>query len=119
MAKVRRKSFAEMNKKERENAIRALMEDGHSNKTAAMELGVKPGVIAGLRWRHKIPSKNETGFKPLLKGQSGIILRLATSELTRCKAPMGEYVCRYEQEPGSDYCARPEHQALEQKRRAG
>lgn len=109
------KSFRGKPLLERIAAVRALMDAGHSNKSAAKELDVKPGVVAGLRTRYNIPSKNPPGFKARAKSSSGYLLHLATSEATRCKAKVGEYVCRYEQEPGSDFCARPEHQALVKK----
>ncbi len=114
------KSYDDMTPEERVEAVRQLMAAGHSNVTAARALGVEPGVVSGIRWRKHIPSTHkpgfEVGFTTRAKSSSGYVVRVAKSEETRCKAKVHGMLCRYERDPGSEYCARPEHQALEKRR---
>lgn len=51
------KPFSHMTEDERAAVIRSLMEEGHTNKTAAVALGTTPGTVAGIRHRKKIPSR--------------------------------------------------------------
>jgi len=104
------------------STVRRLMKDGHSNKSAAKELGVKPGVIAGIRWRNKIPSTHppafEVGFTKLAKSAGGRVLKLAPPGPTQCEANVDGHRCAYLKVLGSDYCGLPTHQALAKKKRS-
>lgn len=110
------KLFDDMSRDEQVAAIRELMGAGNSYRVTGDILGTTKGTVAGICRDYHIPSKNKPGFGDVPKGPSGYVLRIAESEATRCKAKVENYQCRYEREPGSDYCARPVHQTLEKRR---
>jgi len=98
--------------------VRPLMKVGHSNRSAAKTLGVTPGMIAGVRHRQNIPSRNRSTGGKAKKSASNVVrlptkrapprlhgaapmYKMAASEARQCKYEGG---CGYEREPGSDFC---------------
>lgn len=127
------KKYAELKEPTREQVVRQLMEAGGSNKSVGKELGVSPNTIASYRHRKGIPSTNEA---PVMRGQrrtgtaqarSSVMsdtaespvplrLKMATSEATQCMAKDEDGMqCGFKREEGSKYCAKPAHQALEER----
>lgn len=109
---TKQKLFLQLTRDEQAALVRPLMEAGGSYGTVASEFTVTRNRIAGICRDYKIRSNKNPGFGDVVKTSSGYVVRIAESEETRCRALMGDFKCRYEHEPGSDYCARPEHQAL-------
>jgi len=113
-----KKPFLKLSRPEQADVVRPLMEAGESYGSVAKEFGVKRGRIAGICRDYGIKTTRSAGFEELPKSSSGYVLRLAKTEETRCKATVHGMLCRYEREPDSDYCARPEHQALDEGRKS-
>lgn len=55
--------FGKLTREELVALIRKLMAEGKSNKSAAKALGVKLGVVAGLRYKEKIPSTHKPSIR--------------------------------------------------------
>lgn len=84
--------------------VRGAMERGCSNKTAATELGATPGMVAGLRRDHTIPSKNKPGGQPGALSKKRVV-ELAVSEATQCHyKDEHRYRCGGLREPDSLFC---------------
>ncbi len=60
--------FKNLSKEQKVAAVRAAMEAGHSNASAAEALGTTAGTVAGIRFKNGIPSKNRPGFNPKESG---------------------------------------------------
>lgn len=91
------------------DALRALMNDGHSNKSAGEVLGISADAVAGIRHVHKIPSKNRPVYESASK-KARPKLEYATSEAMQCVQRLDDdKQCGWKREPGSQYCALPEH----------
>lgn len=98
----------------RAEKVRALMEAGHSNKTAAVALGTTLGTVVGIRRKYGIPSLNPQGGAASVAAPKPATVedterpqppfKPAASEATQCIERVTEYQCGYEQEPGSDRC---------------
>jgi hypothetical protein len=58
-SKEAQEKFNKLSTAQKIAAISRRMEAGDSNIDAAMALGATPGQIAGIRYKHKIPSRNE------------------------------------------------------------
>ena len=92
--------------------LKRLMALGHSNKTAAAILGVTPGIVAGMRHRKHIPSKNAPGSASKIKKRRNLEispaeirrlgLRESPSEAARCESK--EVECPFEAQVGTLYC---------------
>lgn len=115
-----KKPFLKMTRDEQADIIRGLMEAGHSYASAAIEVGLnkkRRGLIAGICRDYDIKTTRSAGFEDLPKSSSGVVLRLAGSESTQCRAKARGHQCSYVRVEDSEYCALPAHQALEKRGR--
>ena len=124
-----KKSFKDLPREEQIAAVRLSMEAGGSNTSVARALGTTPGTVAGIRFKNNIPSRNQPhGQSRTTDTKSSVLsdtsepsrtpfkLKMAASEAKQCLAfDEGGRQCAGAREAGSDYCAKPDHQALEKK----
>jgi hypothetical protein len=93
-------------REERIAVVRRLMVDErHTNASAAKALNTTKGTIAGIRFRYHIPSTHEVRVFPKKKHKP---LRFAVSEAVQCveivEVGGTKTHCGYEREPYSLYC---------------
>lgn len=101
---------------EHTEVLKRLMDDGHSNISAAAALQTTPGTIAGFRFKNNIPSKNPP-VTPRKKAPEEVPRtavyvpthppqKLAASEATQCAYtdPKDGKRCGYERKPCSTFC---------------
>lgn len=99
---LKRLDFLLMPRDDRAHIVRALMESGHSNRTAMRAVHTTRGAIAAIRRDYSIPS-TRPGFeaskwKPLPPR------KIASSETTQCKHTFNpRHRCVFEKTHG-DYC---------------
>lgn len=119
---TKKKKWGSMSPDEREEAVRALMNEGGSNKSVAGDLDTTPGTIAGFRRRkgirstHDAPGMGKTKkkkAKPAPKPKEAAPqesevpgLVESKSEASRCEYKRER--CEYEAKPGTNFC--PLHQ---------
>ncbi len=117
---VKKIRFSELPRDEQIALVRKRMEAGDSNTTAAEYLGTTPGTVAGIRFKHNIPSKNKS-TQAMAKAKATqepasvtptVVSKpqapryvLAASEATQCthEDETGRR-CAYEKEPRSTRC---------------
>jgi len=100
------KEFSELSRPERAEVVRELIARGGSDLSVALELGTTKNTIVAIRRDFGIAANYRPGFEDVQKSQSGVPLRMAAIEATRCEHKGAH--CPYEAKPGSPFC--PLHQ---------
>lgn len=95
--------FLDLSRREQADIVRLEMKGGGSFGSVAAKYGVKRGRIAGICRDFNIATQRSAKRPPL---------KLAVNEASQCVARTNGSRCAYEKQPGSEYCGRPEHQAL-------
>lgn len=102
--------FELLSRDERAPVVRALMEQGHSNNTAARAVRTTRGTIVALRRDYGIPSTHPGRNRPPRRSEpkrpkkpKGPKGQVAASEAKQCVMMVDRHRCAYEKTDG-DYC---------------